>query len=118
MPRLAPEFCRRPPASRAASWFPFPVLVRAKRLGRESFNDPSRDALNRPDLSPAREQDGRKDRGAGGRNYVRRAWQMTESTRCDLLLTNAQILTMDERFSVWKPGSLAIDGDTILAVGT
>jgi len=43
---------------------------------------------------------------------------MTERTRCDLLLTNAQILTMDERFSVWTPGSLAIDGDTILAVGS
>jgi 5-methylthioadenosine/S-adenosylhomocysteine deaminase len=42
---------------------------------------------------------------------------MTEPTRCDLLLTNAQILTMDERFSVWTPGSLAIDGNTILAVG-
>ena len=43
---------------------------------------------------------------------------MTEPTPCDLLLTNAQILTMDDRFSVWTPGSLAIGGDTILAVGT
>jgi 5-methylthioadenosine/S-adenosylhomocysteine deaminase len=43
---------------------------------------------------------------------------MTERTRCDLLLTNAQILTMDEQFRVWTPGSLAIDGNTILAVGT
>jgi 5-methylthioadenosine/S-adenosylhomocysteine deaminase len=42
---------------------------------------------------------------------------MTEPTRCDLLLTNAQILTMDDRFSVWTSGSLAIAGNTILAVG-
>jgi 5-methylthioadenosine/S-adenosylhomocysteine deaminase len=42
---------------------------------------------------------------------------MAERKRCDVLLTNARILTMDERFNVWTPGSLAIGGNTILAVG-
>src|SRR5438552_4819943 len=36
---------------------------------------------------------------------------------CDILLTNAIVLTMDERFSVHRPGSVAIAGDTVLAVG-
>ena len=37
---------------------------------------------------------------------------------CDLLLTNAHILTMDERFTVHASGSVAITGGAILAVGT
>src|SRR5436305_2281973 len=36
---------------------------------------------------------------------------------CDLLLTNAQILTMDERFTVHARGSIAVGGGAILAVG-
>jgi len=36
---------------------------------------------------------------------------------CDLLLTNATVLTMDERFTVHAPGAVAITGDTIAAVG-
>jgi 5-methylthioadenosine/S-adenosylhomocysteine deaminase len=36
---------------------------------------------------------------------------------CDIVLTNAIVLTMDERFTVHRPGSVAIDGDTIRAVG-
>ena len=36
---------------------------------------------------------------------------------CDLLLTNATILTMDEAFTVHEAGSVAIAGDTIVAVG-
>jgi 5-methylthioadenosine/S-adenosylhomocysteine deaminase len=36
---------------------------------------------------------------------------------CDLLLTNAVVLTMDERFTVHRDGSLAIVGDSIVAVG-
>jgi 5-methylthioadenosine/S-adenosylhomocysteine deaminase len=38
-------------------------------------------------------------------------------TRCDLLLTNAHVLTMDERFTVHPRGSVAIGGATILAAG-
>jgi 5-methylthioadenosine/S-adenosylhomocysteine deaminase len=40
-------------------------------------------------------------------------------TPCDLLLTNAHVLTMDERFTVYSHGSIAINGGTsgILAVG-
>ena len=36
---------------------------------------------------------------------------------CDLLLTNAIVLTMDERFTVHRPGAVAIAGDSIAAVG-
>jgi 5-methylthioadenosine/S-adenosylhomocysteine deaminase len=36
---------------------------------------------------------------------------------CDLLLINAHVLTMDERFTAYQPGSVAIGGDRILAVG-
>jgi len=38
-------------------------------------------------------------------------------TACDLRLTNATVLTMDERFTVHRGGSVAIAGDTIVAVG-
>ena len=36
----------------------------------------------------------------------------------DLLLTNAIVLTMDEAFTKYEPGALAVSGDSILAVGT
>ena len=35
----------------------------------------------------------------------------------DLLLTNAIVLTMDEAFTKYEPGAVAIKGDAILAVG-
>jgi 5-methylthioadenosine/S-adenosylhomocysteine deaminase len=38
-------------------------------------------------------------------------------TPCDLLLSNAHVLTMDDRFTVHKAGSIAIAGGAILAVG-
>jgi 5-methylthioadenosine/S-adenosylhomocysteine deaminase len=38
-------------------------------------------------------------------------------TPCDLLLTNAHVLTMDERFTVHARGAIAIAGGQILAVG-
>ena len=38
-------------------------------------------------------------------------------TPCDLLLTNAHILTMDDRFTVHAAGAIAIDGQEIVAVG-
>jgi len=41
---------------------------------------------------------------------------MTQSA--DLLLTNAIVLTMDEAFTKYEPGALAMSGDSILAVGT
>jgi len=40
---------------------------------------------------------------------------MTQSA--DLLLTNAIVLTMDEAFTEYEPGALAVSGDSILAVG-
>jgi 5-methylthioadenosine/S-adenosylhomocysteine deaminase len=40
---------------------------------------------------------------------------VTES--CDLLLTNAIVLTMDEEMRQYEPGAVAIKGDSILAVG-
>ncbi|MGQ0603734.1 MAG: amidohydrolase family protein [Anaerolineales bacterium] len=36
---------------------------------------------------------------------------------CDLLLLNAHVLTMDETFSQYSPGAVAISGDSIIAVG-
>lgn len=36
---------------------------------------------------------------------------------CDLLLTNALVLTMDERFTIHRSAGIAITGDTIAAVG-
>jgi len=36
---------------------------------------------------------------------------------CDLRLTNAVVLTMDERFTIHRRGSVAITGDSIAAVG-
>jgi 5-methylthioadenosine/S-adenosylhomocysteine deaminase len=37
---------------------------------------------------------------------------------CDLLLTNAQVLTMDEAFTVHAPGSIAIGAGEILGTGS
>ncbi len=37
---------------------------------------------------------------------------------CDLLLTNALVLTMDENMSIYEPGAVAVLGDTIQAVGS
>src|SRR5919106_5495025 len=36
---------------------------------------------------------------------------------CDLLLTNALVLTMDEQFTIHASGAVAIRGDAIAAVG-
>src|SRR5712692_9278425 len=36
---------------------------------------------------------------------------------CDLLLTNATVLTMDEKFTMYQSGRVAIAGDSIAAVG-
>jgi 5-methylthioadenosine/S-adenosylhomocysteine deaminase len=36
---------------------------------------------------------------------------------CDLILTNAIVLTMDEAFKAYEPGAVAVSGDSILAVG-
>jgi 5-methylthioadenosine/S-adenosylhomocysteine deaminase len=41
---------------------------------------------------------------------------VTQST-CDLLLTNALVLTMDPQFTVHRPGAIAVTGDSIVAVG-
>jgi 5-methylthioadenosine/S-adenosylhomocysteine deaminase len=37
---------------------------------------------------------------------------------CDLLLTNAVVITMDEKFTVHRPGAVAVTGDSIAAVGS
>src|SRR5215472_711722 len=36
---------------------------------------------------------------------------------CDLLLTNAIVLTMDAAYAVFRPGMVAVTGDRIVAVG-
>src|SRR5947209_16595877 len=36
---------------------------------------------------------------------------------CDLLLTNATVLTMDQKFTMYQAGRVAIAGDSIVAVG-
>src|SRR5512143_1148908 len=36
---------------------------------------------------------------------------------CDLLLTHATVLAMDEAFSLYRDGAVAVSGDTIVAVG-
>ncbi|HEY0873859.1 MAG TPA: amidohydrolase [Vicinamibacterales bacterium] len=42
---------------------------------------------------------------------------MAVRTACDLLLINAHVLTMDDRFTVHRSGAVAIAGGEILAVG-
>ena len=37
--------------------------------------------------------------------------------KADLIFTNATILTMDDKYHIYKPGALAVEGDSILAVG-
>jgi 5-methylthioadenosine/S-adenosylhomocysteine deaminase len=37
--------------------------------------------------------------------------------RCEILLSNAIVLTMDENYSLYEPGAVAIQGDQILAAG-
>src|SRR5215468_3755007 len=39
------------------------------------------------------------------------------ATHCDLLLTNAHVVTMDDRFTVHAGGSIAVSGGAIVAVG-
>jgi 5-methylthioadenosine/S-adenosylhomocysteine deaminase len=39
------------------------------------------------------------------------------ATPCDLLLSHAHVLTMDDQFTAFAPGSIAISGGKILAVG-
>jgi 5-methylthioadenosine/S-adenosylhomocysteine deaminase len=36
---------------------------------------------------------------------------------CDILLSNAIVLTMDENFALYEPGAVAVQGDKILAAG-
>jgi 5-methylthioadenosine/S-adenosylhomocysteine deaminase len=36
---------------------------------------------------------------------------------CDLLLTNAAVLTMDKRLTAYEPGAVAITGDQLVAIG-
>jgi 5-methylthioadenosine/S-adenosylhomocysteine deaminase len=40
------------------------------------------------------------------------------ATSCDLILTHAHVLTMDERFTVHTPGAIAIAGSAIVGVGS
>src|SRR4249920_3585422 len=42
---------------------------------------------------------------------------METRTPCDLLLTNAHVLTMDDQFTVYASGSVAVSAGQILAVG-
>ena len=36
---------------------------------------------------------------------------------CDILLTNAHVVTTDDAFRIWQPGAVAITGNTIVEVG-
>jgi 5-methylthioadenosine/S-adenosylhomocysteine deaminase len=40
---------------------------------------------------------------------------VTES--CDILLSNAIVLSMDDNYAIYEPGAVAVQGDKILAVG-
>jgi 5-methylthioadenosine/S-adenosylhomocysteine deaminase len=42
---------------------------------------------------------------------------MNARTPCDVLITNAHVLTMDEQFKAYAPGSVAIGAGAILGVG-
>lgn len=42
---------------------------------------------------------------------------LNDSQPCDILLTNAVVLTMDSDFNLYEPGAVAVGGDKILAVG-
>ena len=37
--------------------------------------------------------------------------------KADLIFTNATILTMDDKYHIYKPGALAVEGDSILPWG-
>ncbi len=37
---------------------------------------------------------------------------------CDVLLVNSIVLTMDEAYHLYEPGAVAVQGDSILAVGS
>jgi 5-methylthioadenosine/S-adenosylhomocysteine deaminase len=43
--------------------------------------------------------------------------EATVTQSCEILFTNAIVLTMDEKYSIFEPGAVAIQGDTILAAG-
>jgi predicted amidohydrolase YtcJ len=45
------------------------------------------------------------------------AAQPSAPLSCDLLLTNAAVLTMNANLDVFLGGSVAVSGDTIVAVG-
>lgn len=42
---------------------------------------------------------------------------MNPTKTCDVLLTNAIVLTMDEAFHLYEPGAVAVSADSIVAVG-
>jgi 5-methylthioadenosine/S-adenosylhomocysteine deaminase len=42
---------------------------------------------------------------------------MSPTTTCDLLLTNAHVLTMDDAFTAYPSGFVAISGSSVVAVG-
>ena len=39
------------------------------------------------------------------------------SERCDVVLENATVLTMDAQFTTYESSAVAVAGDTIVAVG-
>src|SRR5260221_10670392 len=55
----------------------------------------------------------RRDEMTVPRRYPIRVTQTT----CDLLLTNAVVLTMDPQFTVYRASAVAVTGDSIVAVG-
>jgi 5-methylthioadenosine/S-adenosylhomocysteine deaminase len=46
------------------------------------------------------------------------SYDQVANPTCDLLLTNAVVLTMDQEFTIHRQGSVAVIGDSIAAVGS
>ena len=41
-----------------------------------------------------------------------------QPTKCDLLIVNGYVLTMDQSRTIYAPGAIAVTGNTITAVGS
>ncbi len=54
----------------------------------------------------------------GTRYYCRRSPAADSRIRTDLIVKAAYVLTMDPDSNLWEPGAVAIEGDSIVAVGT
>ena len=53
----------------------------------------------------------------GQRPRINAEYAVMADPTCDVLLTNAVVLTMDPQFTIHRPGAIAVAGDSIVAVG-